>query len=174
MVNAIVGPDDIREFGPWNMGHVVDLVGWTYPSNPNVPPPVPGGNSPGEGVTTVSTEALRTFAHNIGQLIPIVDQAWEQMDLAWIQAGNFGLATTLKVKMSGDAGFGPATRQFLDRTADVLRRLQNAALSIADEFENAEELNEATSADVGFQMSMVKTGVNALNPAAIPEEGAAG
>lgn len=156
------------------MPHVVDLVGWLSLPNPNEAPPVPGGTeSPGEGVTAVSTEALKTFAKNIAELIPIVDHAYTQMDLGGIQAGNFGAATTLQDKMSGEAGLGVTTRQFLEQTGDVLRRMVSAALAIAAEFENAEDLNEATSADVGFEMSMVKTGVKALNPAAIADEGAA-
>lgn len=157
-----------------NPTHMGGLMGWSAPDNPNELPSVPGRDNPGEGVTAVSTEALRAYANNIDMLIPILDQARDQLDLNWIQAGNFGAATALKEKMSSKTGIGVTTWNFLEQTAETLGHIRNAARNIAAEFENAEDLNEATSADVGFQMTELKTAVGALKAGAVPDEDGAG
>src|ERR1700754_4118680 len=42
---------------------------WIPQGNVTTPPPVPGGaDHPGKGVTTVNTEAMRTFAKNMQTL----------------------------------------------------------------------------------------------------------
>jgi hypothetical protein len=107
-------------------------------------PPVPGGtNTPGRGVTTVSTQAIRTFAANLLLLEEPIRTALTGMAGVDVRPGAFNQAFVLANKIDGDGELRDSTRDVLTKALDALVAIRQACHRIVTEYDTAEELNNA-------------------------------
>lgn len=107
-------------------------------------PPVPGGpDTPGKGVTTVSTDAIRTFAANLQLLEAPIRSALTATSDVNIHAGAFNQAFVLARKIGGDGQLRDSTRLVLTNALDALAEIRAACLKLVAEYDTAEELNKA-------------------------------
>jgi len=115
------------------------------PQNSNLNlPPVPGGaDTPGKGVTSVSTDAIRTFAANLLLLEDPIRTALKGTDNVNIHAGAFNQAFVLTRKIGGDGQLLTSTRAVLTNALDALESIRAACFKLVAEYDTAEELNEA-------------------------------
>lgn len=126
-------------------------------------PPVPGGSDhPGQGVTTVNTDAIRTFAANLLLLEEPIRTALKGMDNVNIHAGAFNQAFVLTRKISGDGQLLPSTRTVLTNALDALVSIRTACFRIVTEYDTTEELNEADANKFGELILDAKTVISGM------------
>lgn len=126
-------------------------------------PPVPGGaDHPGQGVTTVSTDAIRTFAANVLLLEDPIRTALNGMGNVDIHAGAFNQAFVLSRKIGGDGQLLPSTRTVLTNALDALESIRTACLRIVSEYDTAEELNRVDADKFGELILDAKTVINGM------------
>lgn len=139
----------------------------SYQSNTPPPPTVPGGSDhPGQGVTSVSPDAMRTFASNLEQLEQVVADLIQKITGVKVTAGSFSTAVNLAQKIDA------ATSGLTDTTTTVLTDLKTtvtdtvaAARKLAADFDNAEDLNGLTADNFNRYINQVSSDVNNLNSA---------
>jgi hypothetical protein len=135
-------------------------------------PAVPGGSdTPGKGVTMVSTTALRTFAENIRSLWDPLDQAANSIQHVPVRAGGFQVAFNLDKAVSGEGGVVTQTRDFINQVQIVLEKVVNAANAVAHSYNTAEELNGMTSKQLGEYVTQLSGQVNGLTDSGGPAGG---
>jgi hypothetical protein len=140
-----------------------------YHGQVQAPPPVPGGaDHPGEGVTAVNTEAMKTFAANVRGLIdhdsPLRQIAQELPDIK-VKAGGFRSAMTLADNISGSGKLIDATVSTLQTTIQAIATLADAVHKIAVDYENHEDANKMTSEQYSKYLGQASTLVNRIDSA---------
>lgn len=127
------------------------------------PPPVPGGDeTPGKGVTTVSTEAITLFANNIEKLYGPMDELIKDLEAVEFAPGALPASFVLKSDIAGDKGLVPGSVTFINQVRDALAQIVNSARSLASAYQNHEEFNKMTGKDLGEFISQLKGSINAL------------
>ncbi|MFB9909021.1 hypothetical protein [Allokutzneria oryzae] len=144
------------DLGSWN-GPPGEFFTGQYP-----PPRVPGGSeTPGKGVTTVSTEALKLFAGNIRSLLPALREVRTRLLDVKLAPGAFYDAHQLMVKVvgAGDAGTGglqPTTLKFVENAINAITVTADELDKLASAYATAEELNRMTGMDLGEHIERAK------------------
>ena len=147
-------------------------------------PPVPSEDDT-KGQTVVSTDALDTFAANITNLVPPVKDALTTLaGLPKVAAGGFPEAYTISGQISGGSGSGggggggsgggggggggggsdlaDSYKMVLNYLADGLTNIAGAASSMSKTYSTADELNNATAADVTSALAAVTSDFGSL------------
>jgi hypothetical protein len=134
------------------------------PQNSNLNlPPVPGGaDHPGQGVTSVSTDAIRTFAANLLLLEDPIRTALTGMGNVDIHAGAFNQAFVLSRKIGGDGQLLASTRTVLTNALDALESIRAACFKLVAEYDTAEELNKADANKFGELILDAKTVISGM------------
>jgi hypothetical protein len=154
---AKVVPFDVNNNVPNDPNHDFGTQG-------QVPPPdVPGGHdTPGKGVTAVSTDAMKTFVSNLKQLNDPLQTSYTKLGTVDVRAGGFHEAFTLRDKIMGDTGLAASTQKFIGNTRETLADIANAADALALKYTNAEDFNSMTGADLGTYVSELNGDINGL------------
>lgn len=176
------------EFGPNGQyatpgGQRYNMIpGFKKPDSTTIPPPddnppllhgsvvnepkVPGGqNSPGKGVTTVNTEAMKLFAKNLGGLTDKngpLETIYNQLDGVKVQAGGFHSAIALATAINSDGKLRDATKLTLGNVIEVLKEISDAMLRVATHYETAEEANKMSSDDYFTYLGTVSGRINGM------------
>ncbi|MEC3975221.1 hypothetical protein [Amycolatopsis sp. H20-H5] len=123
-------------------------------------PAVPGGSdTPGKGVTTVSTEAIKTFANNMQSLVVPLMYADEMLKQIKVAPGALPASFVLKGKVDG---LVPATQEFVSVVKKALVEVVKTANSMALHYKNAEEFNKMTGKDLGEFVHNIRPMINGL------------
>jgi hypothetical protein len=135
-------------------------------------PPVPGSGS-GQNDVVVNTDALDTFASNVNSLIaPVKDALTTLEGLPKVAAGGFPEAYTISDQVSGGpssgTGSGSATdladsyKMVLNYLANGLTDIAGAANNLSTTYSTADDLNNATAADVTNALNSATSDFNNL------------
>ncbi|MEU4669218.1 hypothetical protein AB0F91_14835 [Amycolatopsis sp. NPDC023774] len=120
---------------------------WIPQGNVTTPPPVPGGaEHPGKGVTTVNTEAMRTFATNMQTLAdgPLKDLPG-QLDGITVKPGIFATANSkITQPIVGPGGVRDTTRATIQDLITSLHDLSEAVNTASKAYDDADEANNMT------------------------------
>jgi hypothetical protein len=133
----------------------------------DVPPPVPGGaHSPGKGVTTVNTDAMRTFAKNIAQLAEPLTTSMNAVQSVNVRAGAFPSAITLASKINTpQTGLRDSVVASLDQIAQAIGDTADAVSRMALAYDSGEAANKITASKYGDFMQQGSAVISSLVPA---------
>ncbi|MGH3431426.1 MAG: hypothetical protein ACRDQB_01175 [Thermocrispum sp.] len=132
-------------------------------SLPHPAPAVPGGaENPGQGVTTVSTEAITVFSNNLQQLEEPIRFALGRVSEVNVRAGAFNQAHVLAGKINGDGGLAESTRKVLTQALDALAEIRESCARLALEYESAEELNAADATEFQRLVNRASSVINSV------------
>lgn len=151
-----------------------DIKGKSMPSanaNPftnkvEPPPSVPGGSdTPGKGVTKVSTAAMKTFITNVNALQDPLKKS--QADLKALEGqlapGTFPSAVALRKSVDGgDGGLIDQTITSLESIIQAVAGLNDAFGKMVKVYASTEELNNVKSKDFGRLMEETSGAINSL------------
>ncbi|MGO1056149.1 hypothetical protein [Crossiella sp. CA198] len=137
-------------------------------------PPVPGDTGNGGGPQIkVSPDALRKFAENIEQLIPLIDVSVAQLNGVNVRAGSFPNAVNLANSVNAPGRLTDTLTQVFTTGKKTITDTAAAMRKIAADYDKAEDLNTITVSDYGRYVAGAMGDVNTLigigdasNPAA--------
>ncbi|MFE0023578.1 hypothetical protein [Amycolatopsis sp. NPDC059021] len=123
-------------------------------------PPVPGGGeTPGKGVTTVNTKAMKNLAQHLDELLPPLKSTQERIAGVKLRPGGFQTAVNLSKSVDN---IKDATGATLRSVVEVVAETSDALKRIALKYESAEEANKMTGDDFGKYFSQTSGWVNAM------------
>jgi hypothetical protein len=114
-------------------------------TNPDLPPPVAGGEDGKGADLVVNTEAIKTFRTNLGELQKVLATTQTNVEnMPAIKPGYFGLGGTMYRAVIGDSG-APGlqvnTSTFLHGTVNTFDKLMTDIDAMVKEYDTAEELS---------------------------------
>jgi hypothetical protein len=139
-------------------------------------PPVPSEDDT-KGETVVNTDALDTFAANVTTLVPAVKTALTTLaGLPKVASGGFPEAYTISNQVTGGSGSGSggsngggsgsdladSFKMVLNYLSDGLTDIAGAASSMSKTYSTADELNNATVADVTKALAAATSDLGSL------------
>jgi hypothetical protein len=149
--------------GPFNSsgGHSIPDGGGTFTGRGDVaqPPAVPGGDTPGKGVTAVNTAAMKTFATNLASLETPLQELKTYLSEVNVKPGGFRSAAALEKK----------TTDLKTSSVDAVSGLIGAITTLSDKiakaalaYDTADDANNMSSTDYANYFGQVTTDVNNL------------
>lgn len=151
-------PDGHGE-GPKEGTDYVEESGLEYPGEKPPPvgdgpkPPNYGGKAEDGRQVVVSTEAIKRFIATLTELREMLEPAKGYVAEIDIKPGAFGAAYALRDRVMGEEGkdspgIQSIVQSFLENTTLGMDHLEDDLAKVLKNYENAEELNKASAADV--------------------------
>lgn len=131
------------------------------------PPSVPGGSAtPGKGVTSVNTEAMKTFAKNLASLAedggPLT-QLLTEVGNVNVKPGGFHAAQNNIVEpMNGSGKLKEQTVQMVHDLIDSINTTSEKMAQAAQAYETADEANKMSGTDFANYFGQVTTDINQI------------
>jgi hypothetical protein len=129
------------------------------------PPPVPGGSStPGKGVTTVNTAAMKTFAANLASLAETGGPLYKLIDYLGqvnVKAGGFRSAqSNIHDPLMGKGMLKEQSVTMVHDLIDSINIASEKMSKAALKYETADEANNMSSTDYSNFFGQLSSDVN--------------
>jgi hypothetical protein len=137
-------------------------------------PPVPGGDAhPGKGVSVINTQAMRTFADNMGQWTQPLKLSQSAVLGVNARPGTFPTAMQLASQVNDpSSGLSVDVHTSLGNMVEAVEELVDAMHRVASRYDTAEEANHMKAEDFRTAMAGVAGPISDLAPPSAPPGGA--